>query len=390
MVKQKILKLENTLLDFAFILFPFGLLLRYEFVFRGIRIPINMFEIILLVLSLIFIIKNINILSKYSLLIDFIYIFIFSQLLALSIFGFSGILAGLIYGVRLLLFVIFYLHLKNSQSVSKLLLSKLSAAIFFAAIFGWVQYFLFPDQRSFVAWGWDDHLYRLVGTFFDPGFLGLILSLGVLINVNWYFKSKNIMDLVKTTFLTITMLFTYSRASYLALFLGLLVLMLGLKRMKYFFTTIALLLGFILILPRPSSSGVELERLYSVFDRVGNYKETLTLVSKSPVFGLGINNICKARGMFLSDTNPLSHSCNGSDSSLLAIIAMSGVVGLFIFLNYLWKYYKNLQKKDRVFILSIALTTFIHSQFNNSLFYPWIYFVLAVIGVTYGVSTSRK
>ena len=78
-----------------------------------------------------------------------------------------------------------------------------------------------------MIWGWDDHLYRLIGTFLDPGFTAIILVFGFLTSLAYYLKPaapkggfKNKYFLLISIFLFVSILFTYSRAGYIALIVG--------------------------------------------------------------------------------------------------------------------------------------------------------------------------
>ena len=92
------------------------------------------------------------------------------------------------------------------------------------------------------------------------------------------------------------------------------------KKLKWF-TLLAFSFFILMIsLPRPDGYGVRLERLYSVLKKRDNYSETIKIISKHPVFGVGYNNMCAARIKYLGDIGYESHSCSGSDSGILLII----------------------------------------------------------------------
>ncbi|EKD44061.1 MAG: hypothetical protein ACD_72C00010G0001, partial [uncultured bacterium] len=77
-------------------------------------------------------------------------------------------------------------------------------------IFGLFQYFFWPDLTYLKAVGWDDHLNRLVSTFFDPTFTGL----AYLIFLIWFYHNhQKLMFLI--TYLALAL--TYSRSTYLSL-----------------------------------------------------------------------------------------------------------------------------------------------------------------------------
>ena len=107
------------------------------------------------------------------------------------------------------------------------------------------------------------------------------------------------------------------------------------KRIKWFVVLIIALGIMIFLLPRPSSEGVKLERAFSILLRLKNYKETIVIWQNSPLFGVGYNNLCFARNKFIGEANYLSHSCSGSDSSILALIATTGILGFIFFIEFI-------------------------------------------------------
>lgn len=87
---------------------------------------------------------------------------------------------------------------------------------------GLFQYFFFPDTRFLENFGWDDHYYRLIGTWFDPVFTALSLVFGLLYLFFFFSVTKrSFWQLVLFSFiLGSALIFTYSRSAFLALFLA--------------------------------------------------------------------------------------------------------------------------------------------------------------------------
>ena len=75
----------------------------------------------------------------------------------------------------------------------------------------------------------------------------------------------------------------------------------------------------VILLPRPSSEGVQLERTQSIYGRFRSYEQGLTILKTNPLFGIGFNNYCYARQIILGTNDLASHACSGSDSSVLDI-----------------------------------------------------------------------
>ena len=114
-------------------------------------------------------------------------------------------------------------------------------------------------------------------------------------------------------------------------------------------------------LPRPGGEGVKLERVFSLNQRFANYREGLQLIKLSPVFGLGFNTMRYYRNDFVS------HAAAGLDSSLLFVLATTGIIGLLTYLNLL----KSLWQTSLLVKLSLS-AVLVHSLFQNSFFYPLI------------------
>lgn len=268
-------------------------------------------------------------------------IFIFFTVIIISLIihaDFNGILYGLRWlSYSLLLWPL--VQLGKQISLTKII--KLFSAVFVSIC--WLQYIFLPDMRWLRYFGWDDHYYRIIGPLFDPGFTGIILVF-ILIWL-WENKSNRLMQI----FTLGALLLTYSRASYLALFVA----MIWLKKPIKLFVLCFLL---IVILPRTSGGeGVKLERTSTVNARISNWKGTWNTFIENPVFGIGFG-------------------AYRSDSSLLYVLATTGIVGLVAYLGYL----KSLMKLGSTFGALM-----VHSLFLNSLFYPavltWVALRLAIM-----------
>ncbi len=314
----------------------------------------------------------------------FLVVLIFSLALSYPALSISQFLYGSFYLVRLIgYFCFFYLVLiciKNKIFEKEAIYLLLIIVSLMVGIFGWIQYFWFPDLTSLKYIGWDDHLYRLTGTFLDPGFTSIILVLGLMLAVVKLFESKKKQIIfILAVFLFISIAFTYSRAGYIALICGLLSLFLYKKEIKKFQALLLGILFIFVILPRPASEGVRLERLNSIKARIQNYKETIEIFKISPLFGVGFNNLCTYRAKFFGG-DPNSHSCGGSDSSILFVLATSGVVGILVFFKTVFTLFKEAENGFYGLALRVCLIALlINSLFINSLFYPWVMGYVSVL-----------
>lgn len=362
--------MDKIILFLFLILFPFGQILRI-----GIIQPI---DLVVGLSALYVIFKKIEVPDVFKKLQPFIFFASFSWFLSIFIFHQISVLYGLLYLLRLISYFYFGIYVWNfvrqKKSNQKLILDSLLSLSLISSLFGWIQYFSFPDIKPFFVWGWDIHLFRLVGTFLDPTYLSLIIVFGSIIAI---FKRKYIAVL----FLLISLIFTYSRAGYLAFFVAIISIIYFNKQLK---KLLFLVLGLFLIaflLPTTKNHSIELFRSFSVVARVDNYKSTLQIFSKSPVFGVGYDNMCLSYNKYIGFQEFSSHACSGSDSSLLFILATTGVIGFMVFVWACIDVFR--YTKYNILYTSSAVALLTHSLFSNSMFYPWIMgwiFILLAVG----------
>ncbi|KKP46800.1 MAG: hypothetical protein UR39_C0008G0032 [Candidatus Woesebacteria bacterium GW2011_GWA1_33_30] len=339
------------------IIFPLGQITKLGFV--------NLIDVFVVILTLITILKKPKYPNWYKYFLTFILFCVFSLIFNYQLTELKSIL----YLVRLISYsfiavYVFNFYRKQIINSYLLILSCVSATL------GWLQYIFLPDVRFLKNFGWDDHLYRMVGTFFDPTYLALIILLGIIIAV--YKKHTKIFY-----FLLISLAFTYSRSTYLALGLFLLY--------KRKFLAIAFFAITVLLLPKMLSEGTDFGRVVSSQNKLSNYVETFKVIKKSPAIGVGFNNFCFAR----TNIEINSHACFGSDSSLLLILATTGVIGLFLFISFVLRVTSLAHTTYYIILTTSFVVVLVHSLFANSLFYPHIMFWLfSLVGL--GSEVNRK
>jgi len=358
----KHLNLNNVFLFLFLVLFPFGQIIRI-----GILQPI---DLIVGLATAYAIFKKFEIPDVFKHLRLFLIFAASSWFFSIFIFLQVEVLYGLLYLFRLVAYFYFGVYVwkfvKDSVDNRKLILSSLLTASVISALFGWIQFFIFPDLKPFFVWGWDMHLFRVVGTFLDPTFLALIIVFGSIISIlqrKWYL----------TIFLLISLAFTYSRAGYLAFIAGVMAIVYFEKRFKKLLLLIPGIILIAFLLPTTKNHSIELFRSFSALSRIENYEVTLKIFSKSPVFGVGYNNMCLSYQKYIGPQDFSSHACSGSDSSILFVLATTGVLGLIVFIFSILGIAKSLPRNSYLIILATSFTAlFVHSIFGNSMFYPWI------------------
>ena len=252
-----------------------------------------------------------------------------------------------------------------------------------AATFGLLQYFWFPDLRTWLeSQNWDPHYYRAYGTFFDPGFLGIIMVLTLILVTEKILNPNKVKHTIYYLLLLVCYLalaLTYSRASYLAFLAGMGVIAWRLKKPKFFAGVLGVFLLTILLLPRPGGEGVRLERESTVEARIRNWKQSLVIAKDHFLFGVGFNSYRYSQrdyGFLAEDTWQETHAGAGADSSLLFVLATTGIVGLTAYLLFLKKIlhttYYIPHTRGSLAVFASLTAVLAHSFFLNSLFYPWV------------------
>ena len=293
-------------------------------------------------------------------ILSFFWVGVISLLTSLFRFSMPEVLIGGLYLLRWLIY--------SSFSNIKIQLFKLLPILGFGmAILGLGQYLLFPDIRGLFPLGWDLHYYRVVGTLLDPGFIGLIFVFTLV-----YLIFNNFPKI--TWILTyVALALTYSRASYLAFFIAFSWVSYQKKTWKFFLLSLCLITVTVTVLPRTADGeGVKLERTSSVWARAESWKTAWNIFTQNPILGVGFNTYRYAQG-----ASAESHAGAGSDSSLLLVLATTGIVGFVFYIKYL-KYLWKLGKNDLVLSASLV-AVFIHSFFLNSQFYPHVVLWIALL-----------
>lgn len=342
---------------FIFTIFSFFIGQIYRINFFNVSFPlIDLSIIFLFVINTYHHLKNKDfvIKNKYFLyFIIFSWITLFFNLFRLQIHS----LTPFFYLIRFTCLLSFFiLPIKISDKFKNIFYLAIIANI----IFGFIQYFFWPNFTYFDALNWDPHLYRLVSTFFDPTFTGLIF-LFFIIKTFLDKKTPYRIPLLIVSYLAMSL--TYSRSTYLSFIIAFIYLSFNLKKINILLFSFGIMILTILLLPRQPGEGTKLERTSSITAKIENYKEALSVFRKSPLIGIGYNNIPFIREIKI----PNSHANSGFDGSLATIFVSTGLIGGVIFLLGL----KTLFTKASLLQKTMILVILFHSIFANSLLYPW-------------------
>lgn len=293
--------------------------------------------------------------KKFKSIFFFLIILLFSLFVSFTKYNLFQNSVALLYFFRLFLYFSYFFYLRyHSPKIRKEILLITILTIFSTLI----QYFLYPDLRNLIYLGWDPHLYRTFGVFFDTSISAAIFGI--------FFLTVN-QPIIKITYLLLVAL-SFSRSIYLGLSLTLIYLFIQQKQFKKIFLFLLFFVTLIFFLPKPSGEGVNLKRLYSIESRIEDYRQGINLWKNKPFIGYGYNRI-----RYIKNADSL-HSGAGYSSSFLTIFVSSGLIGLISFIWVLW----SLRRSNKVApILLIFLS--VVSLFDNVLLHPFILFLLLTI-----------
>ncbi len=291
----------------------------------------------------------------------------------------SDKLISSLYIVRLIIYFSIYLSviylLKVKILTREKIIKYLSITGIILAVAGWIQYFFYPDLRNLFYLGWDPHYKRIFSTIFDPNYLGLIFVLTTIALFEFKKSTMNIWAL--RIFIFITLLFTYSRSSYVSLIISAFYYSITRKKSVAIILVIAAFISTIFFLPRRGGEGVKLERIFSINERITSMNEGIRLFTDHPLIGVGFNTLKYAKiqyGFIIPNTID-NHSSTGIENSFIFVAATAGLLGLIIYFILLYKIF--ITGADIVKISLIAVV--VHGLFMNSLFFPpvmiWIWII---------------
>lgn len=301
----------------------------------------------------------------------------------------SDLVKSAFYGVRWIsLFALSLVVFNQSPHEQKWTWKALVGFTLLLSLAGFVQLILVPDFTAFEAIGWDPHQGRLLSTWFDPNFVGGYLAFftPLLLGYAWDQSKDRKWAIPLLAMIIIALALTLSRSAYLALLAGLFTFgMLKSKKLLFAGAAALLVLGltlspvrerFVSLLDNVESILVDNYTLPDASARLryASWRTGWTLFMDSPLIGQGYNAYkfsAVEKGLI---EDPDIHAASGSDSSLITILATTGILG---FLPYLSLYalllltaWKNRHSTFSLGYFSGLTGLMVHSVFVNSLLFP--------------------
>lgn len=251
------------------------------------------------------------------------------------------------------------------------------------AILGLLQLVFIPDLMFLTQKGWDPHYFRTVSTFLDPNFTGLYLALTLLLLFNINLNSLKKWKIAVISLVYIALLTTFSRGAYLAFGVSFITLSLITKSSKLFILSIIMVIGLGLgfsMYQQAVATPRGIDRAQSASFRIDTWQQGLIVFQKAPILGVGYNTYRFAVSEYNLGSNEFSKSRGSSsnDSSLLFILATTGIIGFVSYLCFLatvlYVGFENHVRKNvaGVIIISGLTGLLLASFFSNNLFYPFI------------------
>lgn len=386
--------LLKYLFPILFITFSFGEIARVN-IFSSVNA--GFFDLILALILLIwlFFAKK----SKYDLKIPIILfsaLALFSLLINFTRFSQIELLISSLYLVRFVLYAGIYFVLVD---LDKKLISKIPIYMFVSGalfiLFGFLQYFFYPNLKNLYYLGWDDHMYRLFSTFLDPNFSGafyVLFLIFLFIMRDKIFPKKYIwISYVAIFFNIIAIVLTFSRGALLMLLVSVLAYSFLSKNWKIAAGLIAtFVVIFIFLSPKFYLENMNLFRFASTEARLETSRNALTYFKENPM-GVGFNTYRFARKEYeRTDWTPFgpSHAGSGVDNSFILVLVTSGVFGFTAYIYLVYRIFKlgyTRMKKNKIgLVLVVSMVGLVvNSMFINSLFYGFLMvWVFILAGLT--------
>jgi O-antigen ligase len=265
-----------------------------------------------------------------------------------------------------------------------------NCAVIFSA-FGLLQAALLPNFAFMVypdasAEDWDAQRHRLVSTFLDPNFAGALIMMVLLVQLSLISNGAPVKRW-KLTVLGAALIVTLSRSSILGALLGLacIVLARGLSKRLARVAIIAATV-FAASLPALIRFAGQYNKLStsdaSGLGRLILWAHEWTIITEHPIVGIGFNTW----GAIIRQKNwvVVAASAFGQEGGLLFICALTGVVGLSLYIGMIVSMWlrsravwrdparEPFERGITLALPALTVAMIFHSLFANSLLHPFL------------------
>jgi len=272
------------------------------------------------------------------------------------------------YIARIGLFAVYFyllMHIKTSTHLALKILKTMSIAV---PVICLSQYIVIPDLRFLAQFGWDPHMYRAVGLMLDPPIVGVVL--GVL-----FFISVVQKDYVGTFLNFSAAIFLYSRSTYIAV--GVVMLMYLLLRKKYISVVVWIVILSLSIYLAPRTippyltlESAKIERVSTVLSRRVELENGFRAWMSHPIFGIGYNRVAEYKQSLphvYGEKITSNHSSSAFHSFWLTHLATTGIVGFVLLIGA----YLLAMRRSINWALALSVPALV-GLLDNVVFHPFI------------------
>jgi len=286
-------------------------------------------------------------------------------------------------------------------------------------LFGWLQYFFIKDTRWLATLGWDDHLGRMIGTQFDPNFLGLLLVFASIWTVFQFQQTRNTRYFVTSLLVVAAIIVTWSRATYVtftvihtAIIAAQIATTLPLftkqdkkkidtkklsrREITSFLLLLVLILGIVLV-PKPDGEGGNLARTSTIQSRIEDSQNSVNDLSTTEVIlGKGLFVISEDKYQVTYERPNHAKLPTTLPAFILSSVGYGGIVLLAVAALQMGlkikqqpRLFRKVLSRYPMFALAL-LATFIHSLANASFTQPFVLLLLLSFVVLENSVTNDK
>ncbi len=242
------------------------------------------------------------------------------------------------------------------------------------AVLGVLQYLFIPDTRFLLILGWDEHYYRLIGTVFDPAYMGILMVLVSIFLFSVLSKKPTLQKTMLVCLFSAVCALTYSRASYGALAIAYLGVLIVQRKTAVFPVLVSAVIAVVIVFvaPKPGGEGVILTRTASITARTGQAQQLLqNLQPMQVLWGEGLFSKLTIEESKQATVLGIPQHARVPDNILLLLFRGTGLVGCTFLLYGIWKQFHQLVESLPYLTIALASTIW-HSQFNNTLLQPFV------------------
>jgi len=329
-------------------------------------------------------------------LIFCIFSFVNSKDIERSLFMFKVILTGVI-----IYYLLMDIFIKDNEIIQKFIYFFLASATIVSLIgilqyfTGWPKYFIGVSGLHYIIVKGISNC-RVSSTMQHPNLLGqmLILSfftnLGILFDKRRWFLNK-ILNFISLGFIGLCIIFTYSRSTWLACFLGLVGFFI-IKFKEYrskiiFMIVIFLIIGSLFFQPVIQRIKNTVEDDLSTISRLEAWKSSWVMFKEHPLMGNGLNNFYVIFPRYKTKDAPFL--MEDAHNTFINLIVETGIFGLISFIWLIFLFLKNsIFKNDFSLVLSIAVLSLLAAGFFENIWFDLritaLFWTFISLGLAYG------